>query len=295
MKLAAHLLRTIESSDRRMLGAFRCVDLATGLPIRRSIRVIPLGAIVAPGDAETVLPLAEGDVQVRQNRSGDHVLFKAPFFEAYTANFEAPVTPPALAAGPLRLRFGIESAGPHHLPRAFSLDLPRSLAPDSPETAFAPAVITLARGPGAPVQHGWAVLRVRVVEAGSDSGNGQPGVLLRAFRSPRAPTDEPIGLGLTEWRGRLRGEALVPLTALERFRPGAGEEVIESGQAIVLEAARLTAFTGAAGTFPDPDAIREAIPPDLAADPPAGLRLLRPVETITVHAGAEFPVELAMP
>jgi hypothetical protein len=134
-------------------------------------------------------------------------------------------------------------------------------------------------------------LRVRVTEAGVDPPNPLPGVLVRVFRSPRGAADAPIGIGMTDWRGGIRGEALVPLIGIERFRPGSGATVIETDQAIEFEAARDTGFTAAVDQLPNALSI--------AAAAAAPVQILRPDTTpatpMRVEAGREYVVHLAMP
>jgi len=107
--------------------------------------------------------------------------------------------------------------------------------------------------------------------------------------------DPAIGQGMTEWRGELRGEALVAVADLPRFRPGAGDDVFETTQPIHLEATRDPNFTGAAGQYPDtpelsPDAISRR------SDPPAGPALIvAPPAPLNLRASHEMTVHLTMP
>ena len=106
---------------------------------------------------------------------------------------------------------------------------------------------------------------------------------------------------MTEWRGGVRGEALVPVAGIERFRPGSGASVIETDQAIEFEATRHSGFTGsrraASGCAGPRRGDRRRA--DSTARPAAGsqLEILRPATTppIRVQAGREYVVHLAMP
>jgi hypothetical protein len=149
------------------------------------------------------------------------------------------------------------------------------------------------------VQDGWTILRVRVTQAGTSPPAGLPGVLVRVFRSPRDPADLPIGDGMTDWRANVRGEALVPLTAIQRFWPGSGIDVVETEQPIEFETTRDSGFTGAARQLPnvarivagsDPAIIR---PPD--QPPGSQLQILQPTTPVRVRAGREYVIHLAMP
>jgi hypothetical protein len=106
---------------------------------------------------------------------------------------------------------------------------------------------------------------------------------------------------MTEWRGPVAGEALVPLATLARFRPGAGAQVIDTDHLVEFEASRHNTFTGAAGTLPDVGALLAATGTGLIHPPtqPPGsaLTVLQPVTAppMRVQAGREYVVHLAMP
>ena len=282
--------RVIETADRRVMGALQFVDAVTRLPVVIPARLEVRGATIAgaPVDAGR----QENAIRILQNRRGVAVIFRAPFFDTYAGTFDNPSSPPETQPNPLRLLLAVTDAGPYYLPQAFHVDLPRSLDPEAPDSVFQPQNVGLFRAPNAPAQNGWALLRVRVTEAGVNPPNPLPGVLVRVFRAPRGVADAPIGAGMTDWRGDIRGEALVPLIGIQRFRPGSGANVIETDQAIAFEAMRDGGFTGAAGQLPDGPSIA-------AATPAAPLEILRPETTPTtpmrVEAGREYVVHLAMP
>ena len=291
--------RLIESADRRVLGAFQCVDAVTRLPIAVPATVEVRGATIAGAPVDVALH--EHAVRIRQNRGGLFVVLGAPFFDAYASTLDNPPAPLETLVAPLRLHLAVTEAGPHYLPQQFQYDLPRSLDPDAADSVFRPQPVALFRAPSAPVQDGWALLRVSVTEAEVTPLTPLPGVLLRVFRSPRGVADLPIGAGMTEWRGGVRGEALVPVAGIQRFRPGSGVTVIETDQAIEFEATRHSGFTGAAGQLPNVPALVAGTgaglirPPD---QPPLSLlEIVRPATTppIRVQAGREYVVHLAMP
>lgn len=294
MIFAPPLHREVEHIDRRVLGAFQLVDAVTGLPVTIAAKIEVRSAALVNGGPPADVPIHEQSVQLRQNRSGFQVIERAPFFDDYCSSFDDPADPAETPPGTrLRLRLALRNAGPHYLPREFELNLPRSVDPAADDNVFEPAIVQLFRAPGAPVLGGWCVLRVRVTQENSDAP--LPGVLVRVFRSPRGVNDPAIGQGMTEWRGALRGEALVAVADLPRFRPGQGNNVFETTQAIHLEATRDPNFTGASGQFPDlpgtaPGAITRRsdppAPPALSVDPPAPLDL---------RAGAEMTAHLTMP
>jgi hypothetical protein len=287
--------RPIETVDRRVLGAFQFVDAVTSLP------VVVAGAVDVRGATVGGTPIDVGlhghAVQLRQNRAGLFVVFSAPLFAAYTSAADDPVPPPELAADPLRLRLALTDAGRYYLPQEFVLDLPRALDPGAPDAVFRPLRVELFRSPGAPAQHGWALLRVLVTEAGVVPPRRLPGVLIRVFRSPRGTADRPIGVGMTEWRGGVAGEALVPVADLQRFRPGSGPTVIERDQAIEFEVSRHSGFDGAAGQLPDVPALLAGTGDGLIRPAASQISIVRPATPppFRVQAGREFVVQLAMP
>ena len=290
-------VHVIEAADRRVVGAFELVDAATRIP------TVPPGTIEA---RRVILPGAQDEVevpdralQIIQNRRGIHVVFRAPLFDTYIQSFDNPQPPAETAAGPLRLRIRVLDAGPQYLPQEFEMRLPRSLDPTDPDSVFVPQRVEMFRAPGAFVQDGWAVLRVRVVESGPVPERPLPGVLVRVFRSPRGLADQPIGVGMTDWRGNARGEAIVPVTGLQRFRPGSGQDVVETDLAIVFEATRDTRFTGAGDQTPDVARLIAGTadgivrPPDRPVN--SVLQVQRPPAPLRVQVGREYVVQLAMP
>jgi hypothetical protein len=302
MNLALQPRRVIETADRRVLGAFQLSDAVTGLPIGVPAAIEARRAFITVAGGPEEIALPDGAVRIVQSRGGAYVLFRAPFFDAYTSSFGVPAVAPVMS-----LRVSVSDAGPHYLPQEFQFDLPRPLDPDTAGSVFEPQDVGLLRAPGASAQDGWAVLRVSVRLAGPGAAVPLPGVLVRVFRSPRAAQDRPMGVGMTEWRGAVRGEALVPVPGVQRFRPGAGSAPIETEQPIELEATRDTGFTGSGGSLPDV--------PRLASggagvirhiDRGAGAQLavvVRPDERpagepdspIHVRAGREYVVHVTMP
>jgi hypothetical protein len=291
--------RVVEHVDRRVMGGFQLVDIHTNLPVRVPADIRLKGATLKAAGGDQKIPVDESSVRLRQNLSGMFVVMPvvmpAHLFEDYGNSFEGPQEPQETHDGPLRLQLAAAEVGPHHLPCEFHLDLPRSLDPDpkKTDTVFFPLVVGLFRAPGSPVNDGWAVLRVRVTrmdaqDPSRDTNDPLPGVVLQVFRSPRSTNDHPIGMGMTEWRGRLRGEAIVPVVGLRRFRSGLGSNVVETEEKVVIEMTRDTRFAGASQEFPDVPRIlgnEEGV-----IHPPQG-----PPSEYTISAGREFVFNLAMP
>jgi len=259
--------------------------MSGGVEVRRVTIAGEPSPVALPKDA----------VRILQNRSGRHVIFRAPFFDTYTSTFLNPVAPPETAGGPLGLHVSVTDPGPYYLPHEFRFDLPRSMTPTDSNAVHQPVVVGLYRTASAPVQEGWAVLRVRVMRAGTNPREPIGGVLLRVFRSPRAGGDRAIGDGMTDWRRDMRGEALVPATGIQRFRPGSGQNVIETDQLIEFEATRDSGFTGAAGQLPDVPRLIAGTASGIVRAAAAQIQILRPAGPLRVRAGREYAVDLVIP
>jgi hypothetical protein len=297
MTFAPPLHRVVENVDRRVLGAFQLVDAVTHLPVRTAAKVEVRSAALVGAGAPVNVPLHERSLVIQQNRSGFHTIIAAPFFEEYSTAFDDAVDPPETPPGTqLRLRLAIIEAGPQYLPQEFAFDLPRPRDRGVPDNVFVPMAVEIFRAPGAPVLGGWSALRVRVMQVGT--GEPLPGVLVRVFRSPRVDADRPIGSGVTDWRERLRGEALVAVADLLRFRPGAGADVFVTSQAVHLEAVRDTAFTGAAGAISDVSTLLTSNAPQIVrrrSNPPGPLLTVEPPAPFDIEAGGEITVRITMP
>jgi hypothetical protein len=296
MIFAPPLYRVVEHVDRRVLGAFQFVDAVTHLPIVLAARIEVREATVIGGGAPVPVARSENAIRIQQNRSGIYAILRAPFFDDYSASFDDPPDPSELPPGTrLRLRVALQNVEPNYLPQEFEFDLPRPLDRATSDNIFQPATVELFRSPGASVLGGWSVVRVQVSAAGT--GEALPGVLVRVFRSPRSDGDQAIGSGMCEWRGAVRGEALVAVVDVQRFRPGAGENVFETTQPVEFEVTRDPEFTGGLDELPNATRIiagtaqslihqRSDLPDaPLTADPPTPLPL---------RAGRELIVRLTM-
>lgn len=289
MIFAPPLHRVVEHVNRRVLGAFQFVDAMTQLPVIVPARVEVRSATLLPDEA---VPLRPESVRLRQTRSGFWAIMRAPFFDTYAETFEDPATPDEVEGTSLRLRLAVADAGPNYLPQEFQFDLPRPLEDD----IFEPVTVQLFRAPGAPVLGGWSVLRARVLTEGGDPLGG---VLVRVFRHPRLADDGPIGQGMSEWRGSMRGETLVAAADIPRFRPGEEDEVLASTQQVQFEAVRDDNFAGGPNELPDVPKIVAGTADGVAtfrsdaqADPILGVE---PATPLHLRAGHERAIELTVP
>ncbi|HET7863603.1 MAG TPA: hypothetical protein VFL86_04290 [Burkholderiaceae bacterium] len=180
------LIRELERTESRVLGALRCVDASTGAGIETPLQVQVAGA------------------RIRRNRSGLYVLVQADtpaLLALHEAAFDAPPALPAV--GSVAFTASIEDPSGRYLPRLATLALPRDPLPANaalPGSLFRAIDIPMYPAGVAPLGANWAVLRVSVRDGAS--GDALGGALLRVRSGGQV-----LALGLSDWRG----EALVPV------------------------------------------------------------------------------------
>lgn len=175
------------------------------------------------------------------------------------------------------------------LPRRATVPLPRDADPAHAAAAnslFRPVELALYPAPAAPPPSGWAALRATVVRSGTDTPLGP--ALVRVTRTSDGAL---LGRGVTDWRGRVTGEALVAVPGVPAitFGPGggAGDDEDNNGAVLVSQiAVSVEAIfdPAAAGSPPDPD--------DLEARRGG---LPRASVNAAVSAGAAASVRIAVP
>lgn len=224
---------TRELVERRVLGAVRFVDAATGSRV-----IDPLSV------------RAEGARFVR-NRSNHYVIFDAPGLEEHTDSFESPPNTPPLSSVVVTLE--VADPGGRYLTRRSIIRLPRDPDPTrtgAPDSLFKAIEVTLFPSPSAGTRPGWAVVRGTVVEVGT--GRPLGGALLRVERVSDASL---LARGMSD----ARGEALVAVPGIPVITFGEGDAVTETTVDVALSAV----FDPAAGAVADPDdleARRDVLP-----------------------------------
>lgn len=256
-------LRELERFERRVLGALRLVDGATGAPLDLPMQV------TAP------------EARIQRNRSGLYVIAQWATLAEHEESFAAPPVTPLV--GDETLSVSINDPAGRYLPRSIDVDLPRDAVPANAANAaslFRPVDVPMYPSGIAPVVGNWAAVRVSLTEAGS--GDALGGALLRVMRDGNV-----IARGLTDWRG----EALVPVVGIPvttwSTEPDA---VIVSEISATLEAAfdansgvRTSAADLAAGRTPavlpvvNPDDLEDAFAGLPQADAPVMLAAGRPL------------------
>jgi hypothetical protein len=221
-------MTVLSTVDRRVLGAFQCVDAITRLPV--SDRVLASTA----------------ELDLRSKANGVFVVFAAPGMRALTTQFEPKLPWPASTPFIVSLK----SAGGRYLPRVASIAVPRSpTAMNDPSSSMIPQSVTLYPSPAAIPGANWAVVRASVTRGASR--NGIAWAVLRLVRD----SDDAV---LATAMSGLNGEALLAV-------PGIGVTSNPNGGGAVMTAtidATVTAFvspdalSGVAadpGWLPNPD------------------------------------------
>ena len=169
-----------------MLGALRCVDATTLMPIDEPL------AVSAPG------------ARLLRNQSGLYVIDGWTRLSTHEGAFDAP--PAAPAVGSESLVLDVRDPTGRYLARRVAIALPRDPTPANVEQAgslFRAVDVPMFPAASAPTSANWVELRATVRETGS--GDGLGGALLRVVTAAGV-----LARGLTDWRG----EAFVPVAGV---------------------------------------------------------------------------------
>ncbi|WP_431051642.1 hypothetical protein [Roseateles sp. L2-2] len=174
------LIRELERTDTRVLGALRCIDATTRVQVESRLDVRIDGATVS------------------RNRSGLYVIVRAHAPLELAAHESAFDTPPAApVVGDVTLTVTVTDPGGRYLPRRAALTLPRDPQPAnaaSPESLFRAVELPLYPSAVASTGMNWSVLRLSVHETGSLDALGGALLLARAGGNV-------LARALTDWRG----------------------------------------------------------------------------------------------
>jgi hypothetical protein len=220
----------MEVVERRVLGAIDFVDAVTGAPVREPVQARVEGARLIRG------------------RGGRLIVWSANGLETHITEFQTPPAEPALESVPLQI--SILDAGKDFLPRRATIRLPRDPNPANaanPSSLFQPISVALFAAPASTTAAGWAVLHVSV----RDQNTGLPvaGALVRVLR---ASDSSVLARGMSDWRGRVAGEALVGVPGIPVTTFNAGDGAVLTTQ---VDANVEVIFDSAADLSnpPDPD------------------------------------------
>ena len=175
-----------ERVERRVLGALRCVDATTRMPIDEPL------AVSAPG------------ARLLRNQSGLYVIDGWTSLSTHEGAFDAPPAAPAVGSESLVLE--VRDPTGRYLARRVAIALPRDPTPanvEQPGSLFRAVDVPMFPAASAPTSANWVELRATVRETGS--GDGLGGALLRVVTAAGV-----LARGLTDWRG----EAFVPVAGV---------------------------------------------------------------------------------
>jgi hypothetical protein len=180
-----------ESVDRRILGAFQCVDGLTG------------------NSLSDPFPVSSEGWVLKRNASGTYVIFDGPNFDALTSQF----IPAASWPTPGAFEVTIQDPGNRYQARRAILQAPQKVTPiTDPAAVFTPQTVKLYPTASAPVGPNWAVIRASVVQAGTNPAKGLPFAALQVKRN----SDQQV---LAEGMADGRGEAILAVAGL-KMQPG---------------------------------------------------------------------------
>jgi hypothetical protein len=235
-----------ESVDRRILGAFVCVDSITGNSI--------------PGP----IPITAPQWTVKQNRSGIYVIFDGPGFDLLTTQFIPSTTWPP----PATFEVTFQDPNLRYLPRRANVQAPQNVpvippaptgsatnpaaiaALQNPATVFDPQRVRLYPAPSASIAPNWAVIHASVTRSGTTPPKGLPWAVLQIIRS----SDNAV---LATGQSDANGEALLAVLGLSPQPNTSGTGPVTVSTVAVTAKAFFdpSVLTQPAGWVPNPDDI----------------------------------------
>ncbi|MGA7830711.1 MAG: hypothetical protein WCA21_07115 [Terracidiphilus sp.] len=223
----------IETVDRRILGAFVCVDAMTGSSVLPAI------------------PVSVPQWTVTPNRSGIYVIFDGPGFDSLTDQFIPTGSWPAATT----FEVSLQDPNLRYLPRRANVQAPVAAPatpppPSSPSGVFALQQIQLYPSPSGAIGPNWAVIHASVTRQGSTPVQGLPWAVLRVVRN----SDNAV---LATGQSDANGEALLAVIGLtmQASSSGSGPVTVSTVAATVTAYFDPSVLTQPAGWIPNPDDI----------------------------------------
>jgi hypothetical protein len=222
-----------ENVDRRILGAFICIDAITGSSVVPAVPVTP-----------------PPQWTVRPNHSGTYVIFDGPGFEKQSDDFPLSTTwPPSV-----QFEVSLQDPSLYYLPRRaqVSAPLPVPTIPPIPATpnVFVAQQVKLYPSPAAPYGPNWATIHASVTKSGSNPVQGLPWAVLRVVQQSN---NTILATGVTA----PNGEALLAVIGLTvTANTGSGGAVtVSTVDATVTAYFDPSNLTQPSDWIPDPDDI----------------------------------------
>ena len=223
----------IENVDRRILGAFVCVDAITGNS------VVP------------AIPVSAPQWTVRPNRNGVYVIFNGPGFNMQTGDFIPTGTWPPSAT----FEVSLQDPSLRYLPRRVTVKAPLALpvyppVPSPPTGVFAPQQVPVYPSPAAVIGPNWATIHASVTRQGATPPKGLPWAVLQVTR---VSDGKVLATGQTD----LNGEALLAVVGLtvQANTGGSGPVTVSTVAATVTAYFDPSVLSQPTGWIPNPDDI----------------------------------------
>jgi hypothetical protein len=235
-----------EQVDRRILGAFICVDAISG------------------NSVSNPLPVTTKDWTLKANRSGVYVIFNGPGFDSQTTDF----LPSRAWPGPVSFEVTVQDPSRRYLPRRANVKAPMRVpaippappgssvnpavvaALKDPTTVFDPQRVQLYPAPSAPFGPNWAVIHASVTRSGVVPTKGLPWAVLQVIRI----SDNSV---LASGQSDTSGEALlaVPGLSVQPNTSGAGPVTLSTVAVTVWAFFDPGYLNNPANWIPNPDDI----------------------------------------
>ncbi len=190
-----------EQIDRRVIGALKCIDRATGYILTRHLNVI------------------SADADFIRNRSNLYVIKLVTGLQEYTDSFSR--VPSLPAVGSISVAVQVEDPMNQYLPRTLEIKVPMDPEPANENSLFKPIEVSLYAAPNAGLLSNWSTVRVSVLR--NDNVLGKIAVKGSLLRIIRSSDNEVLSSGLSDDRG----EALIiiPGVPITQFSEEENNEV----------------------------------------------------------------------
>jgi len=236
-----------ELVDRRVLGAFVCIDAMTGTSVANPV------------------PVTSPQWNLKPNRSGVYVIFDGPGMSALTTQFIPSATWPAT---PTTFEVTLQDPNRRYLPRRANVGAPMTVpvigtapagsttnpaalaALADPKSVFDPQQVPLYPAPSAPIGSNWAVIHASVVRSGTTPPQGLPWAVLQVVRD----SDNTV---LATGQADASGEALLAVIGLsmKASTTGTGPVTVSTVDVTIKALFDPAALTQPSGWIPNPDDI----------------------------------------
>jgi len=227
------ITQLIENVDRRILGAFVCVDAITGNS------VVP------------AIPVTVPHWTVKPNRNGVYVIFNGPNLDLQTGEFAPSGSWPAS----VQFEVSLQDPSLRYLPRRAKVNAPLPVpvyppVPSSPAGVFAPHQIAVYPSPAAVIGPNWATIHASVTRQGTTPPQGLPWAVLQVVQN----SNNAI---LANGQTGPNGEALLAVVGLtvQANTGGGGPVTISTVAATVKAYFDPSVLSQPKGWIPNPDDI----------------------------------------